>query len=370
MAKTVLILCNKDSGIYDFRKELLLRLIKESYRVVVSVPAGDCIGKLQDLGCEVALTDLNRRGMNPLQDLKLLRRYNQLMKEYQPNVILTYTIKPNVYGNLAAKRRKIVSIANVTGLGTTIFGGGLKAKISLFLYKYGLKSVPCVFFQNEKNLSFMKEHHCVEENTQLIPGSGVNLSEKFAVEYPSEEQGIIFLSVMRIMKDKGIEELLDVIEDWKPDTKVIFRLIGSYEPESRQQYEPRIQNLQKQGKLEYYGYRDDSHRFMSEAHVVIHPSYHEGLSNVLLEAAATGRMVIASDIPGCRETFRDGVTGIAIQPKSAAALREAVNKVIQMTACQREEMGQAGRKWVEQHFDREKVVDCYMEKIKKFAEEQ
>lgn len=366
MKKKILILCNKDSGIYDFRKELLIRLVEEGYEVIVSVPKGNCISNIERLGCIVEITEFSRRGMNPVEDFKLLLTYVKLMKKYNPVIALTYTIKPNVYGNLACRIMKMPSIANITGLGTTIHSGSFIGRITLMLYRVGLKKVECVFFQNRSNYSFMKEKKCVKDNYEIISGSGVNLVENSFEDYPSEQNGIFVLSVMRIMKDKGIEELLSVIEKWESKEKVCFRLIGDYEQETKEIYEPWIQKLQKQGKLEYYGYRDDSHEFMKNAHVIVHPSYHEGMSNVLLEAAATGRMVIASDIPGCRETFKDNITGIAIKTRSIESLESALHRAINMHESERKKMGCSGRMWVEENFDREKVVTCYIKKIKEY----
>lgn len=364
MKKTIVILTNSDSGLYDFRKELLKKLIAEGYRVIVSVPAGNYQSRIEQLGCEYVATAINRRGMNPVKDTFLFMSYLGMLRRYRPRIVLTYTIKPNIYGGMACRLLRIPYIVNITGLGTTLENPGMIRKIVVMLYRIALKRAGCVFFQNEYNQKFMKNLGCIHGKTRLLPGSGVNITEHAYTPYPDEETEIRILDVMRVMRDKGVNELLTtapVIHAEFP--QAIFEIAGAYEPESRAEYEPMIKDLQDKGILRYYGYREDIQQIMENSHIIINPSYHEGMSNVLLEAAATGRPVVASDISGCKETFQNGITGIGCEARNSESLLQALRKILKKSADDRAQMGKAGRAHVEQRFNREMVVAIYLEEI-------
>lgn len=371
MASCVLILSNSDSGLYDFRKEVLQALLDEGWRVVVSVPDTGYVERIRQLGCDYLPTSFERRGMNPFKDLKLLLFYRRLMKRYRPEAVLTYTIKPNIYGGLAARMTRTPYLANITGLGTTLEHEGLLQRMIILMYRTALKKASCVFFQNKGNRDFMQKKGCVTGKCRVIPGSGVNLAEHRAQAYPPENDSgggrqVVFLSIMRLMKDKGIDELLEVaqrIHEKHPET--VFRLLGAYEEETRAHYEPLVKRLQESGALEYYGYRDDVPLFLAECHALIHPSYHEGMSNVLLEAAATARPVLASAVEGCLDTFEDGVSGISFAPGDAESLEKAVEAFLALPYEKKREMGQNGRAYVEKRFDRSLVVNAYLEELKR-----
>ena len=370
---SILILSNSDSGLCDFRKELLQELVSKGSRVLVSVPDTGYVERIRSFGCECIETALDRRGMNPVKDLKLLLFYLKLIRKYRPGAVLTYT---NIYGGLAARLTGVPYLVNITGLGTTLEKDGPLQKMIVFMYRTALKKAACVFFQNKANHDFMKEKGCVTGKTRIISGSGVNLQEHEYEEYPADrgyDKGqaenasagqIRFLSIMRLMKSKGIEELFEAAEAiHTKNPYVVFQLLGAYEEESRAEYEPIVKKLEKSGTLEYYGYRNDVPEFLKNCHAVVHPSYHEGMSNVLLEAAATGRPVLASDVEGCRNTFRDGISGIAFEVKSADSLRTALERFLTLSQEQRSEMGKQGRKFVEANFDRKLVVAAYLEEL-------
>ena len=370
MGKAILVLGNSDSGLYDFRKEVLEALLQEGYEVHVSVPDTGYADKIRRLGCIYHETAMERRGMNPFKDGKLFLFYRRLLKKLRPAAALTYTIKPNIYGGVACRMLKVPRIVNVTGLGTTLEHEGLMQKLIVFLYREGLKNAGCIFFQNERNLAFMRQKGCLQKNavTKVISGSGVNLEEHRPKPYPEQEE-LRFVSVMRIMRDKGIEELLEAarrIHERHP--KTVFELLGSYEEETREKYEPLIQDLQSKGIVRYYGYRDDIPEFYEHCCAVIHPSYHEGMSNVLQEAAATARPVLASDISGCREIFEDGVSGIAFLPKDVDSLTDAIGRFLALSQKERAEMGRQARAYVERHFDRKGVVAAYTDTLRTLTE--
>lgn len=362
---TILILTNHDGGLFHFRREVLQALCAENFRVVVCVPEGAYRTRLEELGCLYEPTEMERHGMNPIKDFRLFLRYGRLIKKYRPSVILTYTIKPNIYGALQARIRKVPYLVNITGLGMALQKNGPVQKFLLFLYRISMKKAACVFFQNTQNQDFMKDKQCIHTRTRLLPGSGVNLKEFVPLPYPKEDEEIRILNITRIMKDKGIGELLsaaEILHGRYP--QVVFEILGDYEEDSRGAYESKVEELHKNGIIRYYGYQKDVKCFLNRCHLVVHPTYHEGMSNVLLEAAASARPVAASDISGCREIFEDGKGGIAFKPQSTEALVQTLEGFLKLDADQKKEMGAAARSYVEEHFDREIVIQAYMEEIR------
>ena len=358
--KKVLILANSASGLYDFRNELLLKLI-ESYEVHVSLPDAEKVPQLAREGCQVHRTPIDRRGVNPIKDMGVFLAYWQLIRSIKPDVVLTYTIKPNIYGNLCCRLKRIPYIANITGLGSVFENGGMVQKIVVLLYKLSLKKASCIFFQNKKNQEIFEQHGIYGRKARLVPGSGVNLDRHAFEEYSSKEEKMIFLYVGRVMKEKGIEELLyaaKVLCEENP--QVIFRLVGNYEED----YKDIVEQYEKEGILELIGYQKEIHPYYQEAAAVLMPSYHEGMSNVILEASATGRPVLASNIPGCQEGFEDGITGFGFPPRDKEALLEALRKFVKLSEDERAQMGKNARAKMEREFDRKQVVNAYVEEIK------
>ena len=359
MKKRVVILANYDMGLYKFRRELIARLCDE-YEVLICVPPGEYKSKLNELGARVVHCNMERRGMNPLHELALVNRYKQVIKEECPDVVLTYTIKPNVYGGMACKSKRIPYIPNVTGLGTTIENGGLMSKLSLLLYKIGLSKASCVFFQNETNQRLFAERGIVKGKTKVIPGSGVNLKDHPFEEYPSIDEGIHFLFIGRIMKDKGIQELLEAINTVKQNGfNVSLDIVGEFDED----YESAIREAEKTGYIKFHGLQSNVHPFIKNAHCVVLPSYHEGMANVMLEAASTGRPVITTTVPGCRETFDEGVTGFGCATQNAQSLVSAMEHFLSLNEDQMAQMGKAGRTKVEKEFDRNIVIESYLDQI-------
>ena len=365
MKMKVLILSNQANGLVLFRKELLQDFIKKGWEVSVSVPWDENCDKISDLGCRIRPVELERRGMNPVKDLKLLFRYLKLLKQEKPDVVLTYTIKPNLYGGLASKIRRVPYLMNVTGLGTSLENPGILGKILLLFYRFVTGGAKCVFFQNSSNMEFMQSRKIARKNSCLLPGSGVNLTKHPQQEYPTEE-AIRFLAVLRVMKDKGVSEYLQAAEAIKKKYKnVSFLLAGDFEEEAKAEYEVWLQKLENRGVIHYLGHIDNVPEVMARSHVIVHPSYHEGLSNVLLEAAACGRPVLASNVPGCRETVCNHVSGILFEAKSVDSLVTAMEEFLSLTENMRRQMGLEGRKHVETYFDRNIVIKRYLEEIGK-----
>lgn len=362
----VLILSNYANGLVLFRKELLHVFVKSGWETLVSVPLDENCSKISDLGCRICPIELERRGMNPVKDIKLLLNYFKLLKQERPDVVLTYTIKPNLYGSLACKMKRIPYLMNITGLGTSLENPGILGKMLLLFYRFVTQGAKCVFFQNSGNREFMKKHKIAVKNSCLLPGSGVNLVEHPFEEYPSEEEGIRFLAVLRVMKDKGVSEYLQAAKAIKKKYgNVSFCLVGEFEEDSRKEYEPWLQELENQGIIHYMGHIDNVPEVVAESHVVVHPSYHEGLSNVLLEAASCGRPVLASNVSGCRETLSNHVSGILFEAKSTESLVNVMEEFLSLTEKERRQMGLEGRKHVETYFDRNIVIETYLKEMEK-----
>ncbi|MBT2642213.1 glycosyltransferase family 4 protein [Bacillus sp. ISL-41] len=355
----ILILANFGMGLYNFRRELLEALINQKNEVYISLPDDEYVPKLISLGCKFIDTPLDRRGTNPVKDFQLMLQYVHIIEKIKPDIVLTYTIKPNVYGGLACRMTSTPYITNITGLGTSIENAGVIQKITLNLYKSGLKSASCLFFQNETNEKFFLSKKIAKGKTRLVPGSGVNLDFHCFEEYP-EGEDIRFLFIGRIMKAKGIDELLLAIQAVKQNyPNAHFDLIGHCEENYLQQ----LTELEEQGFLKYHGQQSDIHSFIKNSHATLLPSHHEGTANVLLESASTGRPVLASRIPGCRETFDENISGLGFEVRSVDSLVDAIIYFINLPYDQKKAMGLAGRKKMERDYDRNLVINAYLEEI-------
>lgn len=356
----ILVLANFGMGLYNFRKELLEELINRGEEVYISLPNDEYVSKLQKLGCKFIETHLDRRGTNPIKDLNLLKFYIKTIKCIKPEIVLTYTIKPNVYGGIACGICKIPYLANITGLGTSFENKGLVQKITLGLYKFGLKNAACTFFQNEPNRLFFVSKNIIKNKTRLIPGSGVNLEQHKFEEYPEDNGTIKFLFIGRIMKAKGIDELLEAAKKVKAQySNIEFDLIGGIEDD----YTDKLAEMEKIGLIKYHGKQDNVHSFIKEANATILPSYHEGTANVLLESAASGRPVLASRVTGCIETYDEGTSGFGFEVRDVDSLTETIIRFINLSHNQKKAMGIAGRRKMESQFDRRIVINAYIEEI-------
>ena len=354
--KKVLILANSSGGLYDFRNELVQRLLFK-YEVTVSLPDEVRTKELAEEGCKVVHTPINRRGVNPAEDFKLLLAYRRLLKEEKPDLTLTYTIKPNIYGGFCCRMMRIPYMATVTGLGSTFQKQGIFLKLITTMYRLGLKKAECIFFQNRENREIFEKYHIRGKKSKLVSGSGVNLKRHCFEPYPEDDQ-VRFLYVGRMMREKGIEELLEAAKQLHDDDTE-FALLG-YPDED---YQDRLDAYEKEGYIKQLGFDPDVHVYIRNASALVLPTYHEGMSNVLMEASATGRPVIATNISGCKEIFEEGVTGFSCEPKSSEDLIRALKKFLKLSREERAVMGQKARQKMEREFDREKVVDAYMEEI-------
>ena len=356
--KKILILTNNDIGLYKFRKELIQTFLHAGNKVVVCLPYGEYVENLKEMGCEFIETPMERRGMNPVHDLKLYRQYRRIIKEEHPDLVITYTIKPNVYGGSACRKLKIPYVSNVTGLGTAFQSAYLKALVS-GMYRFALKRSKIVFFENEENRQlFINERIIDEKQSYRLNGAGVNLDE-----YPYtpmvQSNTTRFLFIGRVMKEKGIDELLQAVKKLKQDTDVCVDIVGPYEDD----YQSVIANEMNDGTIRYHGYQKDVRPFITDCSCFVLPSYHEGMANTLLECASMGRPLITSDIPGCREAVIEDRTGYLCNVKDANSLYHAMKSFADLSYDKKEAMGIAGRQHIETVFAKEKVVGETIKRI-------
>lgn len=360
LKKKVLFLVNHDVVIYNFRLELVERLISEEYEVHISSPYGERIDDLKKLGAVFHEINMDRHGMNPINEVKLLMSYKKLLSEVKPDIILGYTIKPNIYGAMAAARKNIPFVANITGLGTAVENPGASQKLMIGLYKIAFRKVQKVFFQNTENQQFFIDHKIAVDRHGLLPGSGVNLNRFTVSEYPTDST-VKFAFISRIMKEKGIDQYLQMAKYIKkkyPYTH--FHICGFCEEE----YETVLKKYEEKGIITYHGLIMDIRDVLQYTHCTVHPTYYpEGISNVLLESAASGRPIITTDRSGCREVVDDGVNGYMVPQKDSKALIQAVEKFLKLSNKERFKMGLAARAKVEREFDRKVVVEAYMKEV-------
>ncbi len=351
--KKIAILANQSGGLYDFRKDLIAELGKHA-SVIVAVPHNDRWEELHKLANRVIELPVDRRGMNPLHDSKLFHQYRAMLKEVKPDLVLTYTIKPNIYGGLACRMAHIPYAVNITGLGSAIENGGWLKKFVLALYKPALRGAKVVFFENAGNRDTLVATGVVPNGRDVVlNGAGVNLKDYPYQPYP-QEGPVRFLFVGRVMHEKGVDELFAAAKRIKHQYRdgVEFHIVGSFE----EAYKPVVDELERTGVAKYHGYQSDMKPFYAMANCLVLPSYHEGMSNVLLEAAASGRPLITSDIPGCREAVENGASGYLCPTKDADALYDAMRRFAELPENWQAEMGRRGRMRMEQKFSKPAVV--------------
>jgi len=358
--KKILIITNHSYMLYRFRLELIQALMK-NYEVVLSMPFVGHEEDFQAMGLKCIKTDLDRRSMNPAKDMKLFFTYRKILKQEKPDMVITYSIKPNIYGGLACSMAGIPYCSNVQGLGTAFQRKGL-AQFVTALYKSALRKARVVFFENEGNArEFIDRNIVQQERITILHGAGINLEAYPEVKYPDNE-AVHFLYLGRIMKEKGIDELFAAMRQLHGELgdRVVLDLVGFFDDDY---YKEQVDQLVADGIAVFHGFQTEPRPYYAAADCVVLASYHEGMSNVLLESAATGRPVITSDIYGCKEAVDADVTGLLCNVKDTDSLYEQMMRMAQMTKAERQAMGDAGRAKMEREFEKTLVVNKTMEAI-------
>lgn len=352
-SKKILIATNHAYMLWQFRRELITELQKENYLVLL-LPFDDhhYENLFIKMGIKCIDTPIERRGINPFSDFELINRYRKILLEEQPDLVITYSIKPNIYVGLLCGLLNIRYFANVQGLGTAFQKAGLAQLVTL-LYKLAFRKVRTVFFENEANAKeFQKRNIIPAEKQKILQGAGINLERYPYRPYPQNEK-IHFLYLGRIMHEKGIDELFSAVRSLHAERQdFVLDIVGFYEDD----YKKQVESLVKEGIAVFHGFQENPVPYYAAADCIVLPSYHEGMSNVLLEAAAVGRPLITSDIPGCREAVDLGATGFLVKVKDTKSLQEAMETFLNKTYVNRALMGKAGRRLMEQKFDKIQVV--------------
>lgn len=347
----ILILTNHSYMLWQFRRELIQELMK-SNQVVLAMPFVGHEKDFSALGVRCIQIEMERRSINPVKDMKLISCYSRIISREKPDKVITYSIKPNIYGGILCRLKKIPYYTNVQGLGTAFQRKGFRYLASL-LYRIGIKNARAVIFENNENAAYFLRHHITKkEKIHVLHGAGVNL-EYFSYQLQPVHDKIHFLYLGRIMREKGIDEIFSAIRSLHRDGfEFMLDLVGFCEDE----YAKEIDVLTKEEFIKFHGFQIDPRPFYREADCILMPSYHEGMSNVNLEAAATGRCVITTDIPGCREAVDHGKTGILVRPGSSESLYKGMRTFLKLSPEKREQFGICARKKMEREFDRDMIV--------------
>lgn len=362
----VAIVLNTSWNIYNFRLNFIKSLLLEGHEVHTIAPKDEYTHFLTDLGCVHHNVRMDSRGANPIKDSALIIELWSIYRKLRPDVVLHYTIKPNVYGTLAAAMLKIPTINNVCGLGTVFLKDNLVSKIAIALYKISFRFASRIFFQNPDDLKLFVTKKLVKEDAvDIVPGSGINLNHFKPVSYKRNDT-FTFLMVSRLITDKGVLEYVDAIKRLKSQgLKVKFQILGAMDPEHRRGIkEQLVRKWIEEGAFEYLGTTDDVRNYIHAADCVVLPSYREGTPRTLLEAACSAKPIIATDVPGCNHVVENNVNGLLCKLKDEKDLAE---KMAQMYALDDETLknfGLRGRAKMEAQFGEELVINKYLSALK------
>jgi len=364
---TVVISINTSWNIYHFRASLVQHLRNLGYRVVSIAPEDAYTAPLKDMVDDHINLPMANAGTSPLQDMMLLWRYFRIMKNLRPDLFLGYTIKPNIYGGLAASMLGVPVIHNISGLGTVFIRDSWLTTIAKALYRMAFRYSSHVFFQNEEDQdAFVKMGLVAKDKTGLLPGSGVDLVHFSPSKEEKVTEPLSFILVARMLWDKGVGEFVDaarMVKQQHPDVR--FMLLGPVGIENKTSIpKDRIESWVQEGVVEYLGESDDPRPHVLASDCVVLPSYREGLSRVLLEAAAMGKPIVTTDVPGCRQVVSHGENGLLCAPQDAESLATQLRAFIEMPPAERQRLGQAGRDKAEREYDQAFVLSAYERKIK------
>lgn len=362
----ILITANSAWNIVNFRVPVVRALLAGGHDVTVVAPLDDSIMEIERLGCKFVPLTMNVKGLNPVDDLRLLRDLRNVFRSQKPDVVLGYTIKNNIFGALAAKSRGIPFIPNVTGLGTAFLSGGVLQALAERLYRTAFAQLPFVFFQNEDDQALFLQRRLVKPNqARLLPGSGINLSHFSPAAFPPETTPPVFLMIGRVLRDKGVMEFVEAARMVRrSNASATFQLLGAIDAENRTAIgSTTVQGWVEEGVIHYLGTTKDVRPFIAAAQCVVLPSYREGAPRTLIEAASMARPLIATDVPGCRSIIDAGTTGFLCEPRNSNSLAGACMQFLELPHSAKIEMGVAGRAKMEREFDESIIVEAYQNAI-------
>ena len=358
----ILMTVNAAWNIWNFRRPLVEALIADGHRLTVLAPPDDAVAELERLGCRVRPLEMSVKGLNPLADLTLQRRFGRIFREERPDAVLSYTIKNNIFGARAAASARVPFLPNVTGLGTAFLSGSLLQTVTEHLYRRSFARLPVVFFQNEDDRALFVERRLVRAGqARLLPGSGIDLARFEARPLPAPEAPPVFLMIARLLRDKGVIEFVEAARRVKARHPAArFQLLGAAGSENRSAIGlETVEAWVAEGVVDYLGTTADVRPAIAAASCVVLPSYREGAPRTLIEAAAMARPLIATDVPGCRAVVDREVSGFLCDVRSAESLAAAMERFLALAPGDRAAMGAAGRAKMEREYDQALVVEAY-----------
>lgn len=366
--KRIFFLANSSFSMFFFRKGLILALIQNGYEVHVAAPEDYKTEELKSLGCHYHALNFQTKKTNPFLDLLLLWKFYKLYKKIKPSVVFQYTIKPNIYGTIAAYLNGISSIAVVTGLGYAFLTENWINKLVQYMYRFAFRYSSAVWFLNTDDLIFFVKRKLVgQHKTFILPGEGVNTNEYSPVEINSSTNEVIFLMIARLLWDKGTMEYVEAAEQLKalyPHAR--FQLLGATDVDNPSAVpKATVEEWHHKGIIEYLGLSNNVKREIAGADCIVLPSYREGISKVLMEAASMAKPLIATNVTGCKELIEEGINGYLCEVKSSKSLAEKMLKLMHQSREERIVMGHAGRKKMVEEFDERKIIRIYQDMIEK-----
>jgi len=359
--------------VWNFRRPLIRTLRERGYRIVILAPRDPYAEKLVQEGAEFWDIPMEAKGKNPLRELGLLFRYWDAYRKIRPLAALHYTIKPDLYGSIAARFLHIPVINNVTGLGTVFEKGGPLEILVRILYRFAFAKAQRIFFQNQDDYRLFIDHGLVRKaQTDILPGSGVDIQRFVPEEFPpiKTDEPFIFLFVGRLLKAKGVEDLIaaaPLVREKHPNATIV--LLGKRDDRDPTSADPKLLDRGIGEKLvEYGGIVDDVKPWLAKAHCVVLPSYYrEGIPRSLLEAAAMGKPLITADSVGTREPVINGENGFLCESRNPKDLAEKMIAMIELPPEKLREMGTASRRLAENRFDERIVLDKYIQNLEVLA---
>lgn len=359
----LIIAVNSSWNLLNFRTGLIRALVDAGYEVVAVAPPDAYAKRLIVLGCRFIPLSMDTQGTHPGRDFLLFWRFFFLFWRERPDIYLSYTVKPNIYGSIVAHIFGVPVINNITGLGTVFIKKNWLTYLVRFLYRLALSRSTKVFFQNEDDRKlFIMENLVAESIADRLPGSGIDLAHFTLSPLPGGPP-LRFLLIARMLRDKGVYEFVEAARILKHcGINADFYLLGALDLQNPTAItRKQIDDWVGEGIVKYLGISDDVRTQIKLADCVVLPSYREGVPRSLLEGAAMGRPIIATDTAGCRDVVDNGLNGYLCQIKNATDLAEKIYKVTSLSAGTREVMGRQGRKKMENEFNENIVIDRYLE---------
>jgi len=365
LKKKIAIVSNTSWNLYNFRTNLAYALQSAGYEVVMIAPY-DTYSEILKRDFSYHDVNINNKGRNPLEDIKTIMHFFQVYRDVKPDVILSYTIKPNIYGTVAASLLNIKTINNISGLGTVFITKNLITKIAKFLYKSSHKKASAVFFQNRDDYDLFIQKKLIDpKKADILPGSGIDTAKFKPIISDKKDHIFRFLLIARLLKDKGVYEYVDAARRLKKKYKDIeFQLLGSLDASNLTAISKEaVDRWVDEEVVTYLGHTDDVTEYISKVDCVVLPSYREGTPRTLLEAASMAKPIVTTNTVGCKDVVEDGITGFLCNVKDCKDLADKLEKMILLTEDERKQMGKLGREKMRKQYDEKIVIQKYLESI-------